>query len=837
MRVIVMRFAMLIAILGLAVSSATAQDDPANQIILLTEADASNFPQITFEARVVQNGRAIGGLTTENFSISEDIEPESLSIEPTGTASNLAIMIDTANSVIGAELDRIKDALRGFFNNPDFYEDGQPVVIVIQRDQQQFVRNLTSRAAILQFINEIQPGSGNNYYEPGLRYTADQLRQIMGENGVGHILVVGVFNRLGADVNDSANLARELNEGSNITVSGIHAFAGSASQRSQYTPMFERIAEAGGGSVAIFGPNSTIQDLTNVYETIRGDVPSYRVSYTVAGVAQGEQGVTITAETPNGPVSGEFFYDAPDLAPPSVTITEPAADSTITRTQPFPGAEFDVTEQSVRFQVSFEDEQRPIQRAELEILVGGQVQDSLTLDSEDFEAGTEAFRWSLLDFSLPEGQESTEENVELRLTVVDAFEISGTTTTTVRVVSQLESASDTNAAESEAPPDGESNESTAAETESVDNTAIETEAVDETGVDVPDEADLNATQTAAFADVGSLSETATFIAANPQGQLSPEDVFATATAFARDGGVPGSAAASTAEADTGDDNNTTLFILLGVSIVSTIFVVILVVVLRRRRRGAGGDPYGNQGYDPAFGGMKTMVGGQAASAGAGPSPGVDAVHAYIEVLGGPSIGKDIPIDVPYFTIGRELKQGINYATPKYDNVSSRHCSIIQRGGSYLIVDHGSTNGTFVNGNQLTPNVEVDLPPQATVQLGKDSLSSLQFRFKPQGASAPAAGKTRIDIGGGGQQHPPGDPGIWSKKTQMYGDAGSSSQQANQQQPQQGSRSAAPGQFFNPGGRPAPPQQQQQNQQQNYGNQGELDSWSNVREDDSWLEDD
>jgi pSer/pThr/pTyr-binding forkhead associated (FHA) protein len=41
-------------------------------------------------------------------------------------------------------------------------------------------------------------------------------------------------------------------------------------------------------------------------------------------------------------------------------------------------------------------------------------------------------------------------------------------------------------------------------------------------------------------------------------------------------------------------------------------------------------------------------------------------------------------------------------------VSRTHANIIYKNGSYFIVDLNSTNGTFVNGQQLSANQEVRL---------------------------------------------------------------------------------------------------------------------------------
>ncbi|MBK8480093.1 MAG: sigma 54-interacting transcriptional regulator [Proteobacteria bacterium] len=57
-----------------------------------------------------------------------------------------------------------------------------------------------------------------------------------------------------------------------------------------------------------------------------------------------------------------------------------------------------------------------------------------------------------------------------------------------------------------------------------------------------------------------------------------------------------------------------------------------------------------------------------------------------------------------------------------DTVSRRHCTVIQEPDGYILIDQGSTNGTFINGVRVR---EAFLRPGCTVQLGK---AELQFFF-------------------------------------------------------------------------------------------------------------
>ena len=56
-----------------------------------------------------------------------------------------------------------------------------------------------------------------------------------------------------------------------------------------------------------------------------------------------------------------------------------------------------------------------------------------------------------------------------------------------------------------------------------------------------------------------------------------------------------------------------------------------------------------------------------------------------------------------FLIGksRERVQGVITGN---NAVSRVHCKIVRQNGSYFVVDMGSSNGTYVNGKRIQPNV-------------------------------------------------------------------------------------------------------------------------------------
>jgi predicted component of type VI protein secretion system len=69
------------------------------------------------------------------------------------------------------------------------------------------------------------------------------------------------------------------------------------------------------------------------------------------------------------------------------------------------------------------------------------------------------------------------------------------------------------------------------------------------------------------------------------------------------------------------------------------------------------------------------------------------MQAVLTVVGGVHNGRQIPIGVPAFLIGRDPNCHLRPASPE---VSRQHCAIVIRDGYAFLRDYGSRNGTMVN---------------------------------------------------------------------------------------------------------------------------------------------
>jgi pSer/pThr/pTyr-binding forkhead associated (FHA) protein len=94
-------------------------------------------------------------------------------------------------------------------------------------------------------------------------------------------------------------------------------------------------------------------------------------------------------------------------------------------------------------------------------------------------------------------------------------------------------------------------------------------------------------------------------------------------------------------------------------------------------------------------------------------------------------GRAHELNVDRTTIGRVEDNLFQIAEP---SVSSHHCEVLLRGSDVVIKDLNSTNGTFINGEQITESV---LKPGQTLRLGQVELKLETGTTAAAPASAPA----------------------------------------------------------------------------------------------------
>ena len=101
--------------------------------------------------------------------------------------------------------------------------------------------------------------------------------------------------------------------------------------------------------------------------------------------------------------------------------------------------------------------------------------------------------------------------------------------------------------------------------------------------------------------------------------------------------------------------------------------------------------------------------------------------ARLVILSEGLTGRSHELKVETTTVGRVEDNA--FQIPEA-SVSSHHCEIIQRGDDFYVRDLNSTNGTFVNGKQVT--TEALLRPGGVFRLG-----TVDLRLEVPGAQAPS----------------------------------------------------------------------------------------------------
>ncbi|MGE5590845.1 MAG: FHA domain-containing protein [Bacillota bacterium] len=91
------------------------------------------------------------------------------------------------------------------------------------------------------------------------------------------------------------------------------------------------------------------------------------------------------------------------------------------------------------------------------------------------------------------------------------------------------------------------------------------------------------------------------------------------------------------------------------------------------------------------------------------------VLAYLVVREGNDRGKQVALGRQNVVVGRSLKSALQLSD---ETVSRQHARLEYEAGSHVIVDLGSTNGTFVNGKRVDRR---RLSPGDRIVLGRTRL--------------------------------------------------------------------------------------------------------------------
>ena len=108
--------------------------------------------------------------------------------------------------------------------------------------------------------------------------------------------------------------------------------------------------------------------------------------------------------------------------------------------------------------------------------------------------------------------------------------------------------------------------------------------------------------------------------------------------------------------------------------------------------------------------------------------------ALFGVQQGPRSGEEIAVRSPVLTLGQGSQNDVVLGD---DSVSTTHARLEDASGAWLITDLGSTNGTYLEGTRLAPNVPTALPYGSQVRFG-----GLRLVFNQVPAADPDAARAR-----------------------------------------------------------------------------------------------
>ena len=126
-------------------------------------------------------------------------------------------------------------------------------------------------------------------------------------------------------------------------------------------------------------------------------------------------------------------------------------------------------------------------------------------------------------------------------------------------------------------------------------------------------------------------------------------------------------------------------------------------------------------------------------------PGTNPLLATLEILtDGPLKGKRFRIERPLAHIGRSAHNDVQLPD---SSVSGSHATLMLRGGRWYLSDHGSTNGTYVDGERI--DRERVLAGVSELRTG-----NIKLVFRPIGAAPRQTDSTRAIVGVPDDEGPP-----------------------------------------------------------------------------------
>jgi Inner membrane component of T3SS, cytoplasmic domain len=122
-----------------------------------------------------------------------------------------------------------------------------------------------------------------------------------------------------------------------------------------------------------------------------------------------------------------------------------------------------------------------------------------------------------------------------------------------------------------------------------------------------------------------------------------------------------------------------------------------------------------------------------AKVGNSPAGGVTETRQIVGVLAAPELGsggKVFPVRAGKNTIGSDQRADI--CLEGDPSVSEEHAMLLFRGGIFMLADRLSTNGTWVNGQEVSGTIPAELRDRDRIRCGQVELTLLMISISPSG---------------------------------------------------------------------------------------------------------
>lgn len=409
----------------------------------ITNVDSSQFPNITFELRAVdQNNNVVSNLTSQNLPVYENGQlVQNVQVTPSNTGPiNVVFAIDLARfsryHIITHERSRL--ALTTLVNNGYFQDGLDQVAIMAQQniaaDQTVELRPaLSSGAELVTFVNTFTfPRSTNN--TKGLLVVEESMTEMLDLVPVpgSETAAIVFMTRYIEDPNTTTAISAAANLAQAARDRFINVYSLQFDSSGQFEQPLRTLTDGANGFNTVVTASNVDLAADQIFKEIAAQRTVYSVTYR-STLGSGAPTRTITLNAPVAPAVGLVGTYNVNIDQPLVQITQPANGTTVRRAgQSFDASGepiFDIDSLVVGATITWPEGIQPRGITAAELRVDGVLEDRLTPDPATTQL---QFNWDIAGYVGPGA-----ENAQLEVSVVDELGVETTTTSQVSIEAVL----------------------------------------------------------------------------------------------------------------------------------------------------------------------------------------------------------------------------------------------------------------------------------------------------------------------------------------------------------------------------------------------------------------